>query len=336
MPNGYPRHRKDPMVAATEPRLYCVGGSLAPGDAEVDLVAPDGAPPGPWTAESGYRWCERIAASHHENFPVASRFLPTHLRPHVAAIYAFARTADDFADEPRFEGRRTQSLDAWEALLEGCYHREVQHPVFIALRDTVRAHNIPIGPLQALLTSFRMDLVKHRYGTFRELLDLCAHSANPVGQLVLLVHGHREPELHRFSDEVCSALQLANFLQDLSVDIPRGRVYLPVEDLEHFGVRTEDLLAQRPTRELAELLHFEIARVRAMFHRGRPLVRKVSPGLSMELDATWRGGMAILDRVEALGASTLVTRPTLGRGDMAGIAARSLVSFGRRFLRGDA
>ncbi|MBK8240656.1 MAG: squalene synthase HpnC [Deltaproteobacteria bacterium] len=324
------------MVAATEPRLYSVGVSLAPGDAEVEVAPPDGAPPGPWTVASGYHWCERVAASHDENFPVASRFLPAYLRPHVAAIYAFARTADDFADEPRFEGRRAQSLDAWEALLEDCYRREVQHPVFIALRDTVRAHHIPIGPLRALLTAFRMDLVKHRYGTFGELLELCANSANPVGELVLLVHGHREPELHRFSDAICSALQLANFLQDLSVDIPRGRFYLPVEDLEHFGVRTEDLEARRPTRELDELVRFEIARVRAMFHRGRPLVRKVSPGLQMELDATWRGGMAILDRVEALGANTLVTRPTLGRGDMAGIAARSLLSFARRFLRGDA
>ena len=323
------------MFAATEPRLYCVGASLAPGDVEGDVASPDGAPPGPWTAASGYRWCERIASSHEENFPVASHFLPAHLRRHVAAIYAFARTADDFADEPRFEGRRRQSLDAWEAMLEACYHREVQHPVFMALRDTARTHNIPIGPLRALITAFRMDLIKHRYGTFAELMDLCAHSANPVGQLVLLVHGHREPELHRFSDEICSALQLANFLQDLSVDIPRGRFYLPVEDLEHFGVRTEDLVARRLTQEFRELMHFEIARVRAMFHRGRPLIRKVSPGLSMELDATWRGGMAILDRVEASEATSLATRPTLDRRDMAGIAARSLLSFGRRFLRGE-
>ncbi len=324
------------MVAATEPRLYCVPVAIAQDDTSDKFAPPDGAPPGPWTVAAGYRWCERMASSHYENFPVASKFLPPHLRPHVAAIYAFARTADDFADEPRFEGRRSQALGAWESLLESCYHREVQHPVFIALRDTVRRHNIPIGPLRALLTAFRMDLTKHRYATFSELLGYCSHSANPVGQLVLFVHGHREPELHRFSDEICSALQVTNFLQDLSVDIPRGRVYIPAEDLVHFGVGHDDLLGRRPTEEFRELMQYEVARVRAMFHRGRPLIRRVSPGLSMELDATWRGGMAILQRIEDLDYTTLTVRPTLEKRDMAGIALRSLFAFGRRFLRGEA
>jgi len=324
------------MVAATEPRLYCVPPHVAQDDTSDKFAPPDGAPPGPWTIAAGYRWCERMASSHYENFPVASKFLPPHLRPHVAAIYAFARTADDFADEPRFEGRRSQALGAWESLLENCYHREVQHPVFIALRDTVRRHNIPIGPLRALLTAFRMDLTKHRYATFSELIGYCTHSANPVGQLVLFVHGHHEPALHRFSDEICSALQIANFLQDLSVDIPRGRVYIPADDLVHFGVSYDDMLGRRVTEEFRELMHYEVARVRAMFHRGRPLIRKVSPGLSMELDATWRGGMAILQRIEDLEYSTLTVRPTLEKRDMAGIALRSLFAFGRRFLRGEA
>ena len=324
------------MVSATEPRLYCVPPEPTTDDQSAGFAPPDGAPPGPWTTESGYRFCERMAASHYENFPVASKFLPAHLRPHVAAIYAFARTADDFADEPRFEGRRSHALAAWEQLLETCYHRDVQHPVFIALRDTVRRDNIPIGPLKALLTAFRMDLTKHRYATFGELLHYCTHSANPVGQLVLFVHGHREPELHRFSDEICSALQIANFLQDLSIDVPRGRIYVPEEDLLHFGVGHEDLLARRETEEYVELMRFEVARVRAMFYRGRPLIRRVSPGLSMELDATWRGGMAILQRIEDQGYATLAHRPVLEKRDMAGIAIRSLFAFGRRFLRGEA
>jgi hydroxysqualene synthase len=321
---------------ATEPRLYCVPELPQTDDTSENFSPPDGAPPGPWTVETGYRWCERMASSHYENFPVASKFLPAHLRPHVAAIYAFARTADDFADEPRFEGRRNAALAGWEQLLETCYHRDVQHPVFIALRDTVRRHNIPIGPLRALLTAFRMDLTKHRYTTIGELLHYCVHSANPVGQLVLYVHGHREPELHRFSDEICSALQIANFLQDLSVDLPRGRCYLPEEDLLHFGVSHEDLLAQRATEEFKELMRFEVARVRSMFYRGRPLIRRVSPGLSMELEATWRGGMAILQRIEDRGFVTLDYRPTLDKSDMAGIAIRSLFAFGRRFIRGEA
>ncbi len=157
-----------------------------------------------------------------------------------------------------------------------------------------------------------------------------------MGQLVLFVHGHRDPALHRFSDEICSALQIANFLQDLSVDIPRGRIYLPEEDLVHFGVDPEDLLAGRSTEQFRELMEFSVSRVRSMFHRGRPLIRQVSPGLSMELEATWRGGMAVLQRIEDHGFETLDFRPTLEKRDMAGIAARSLYSFGRRFLRGEA
>ncbi len=324
------------MVTATEPRLYAVPAPSPEQDKTGRFNPPDGAPPGPWSRDNAYRWCERMAESHYENFPVASRFLPSHLRPHVAAIYAFARSADDFADEPRYEGRRRDALDGWEQLLEACYHREVEHPVFTALRDTVRRHNIPIGPLKALLTAFRMDLTKKRYSTFNELLAYCEHSANPVGQLVLYIHGYREPGLHRFSNQICSALQIANFLQDLSVDIPRGRIYIPEEDLVHFAVRHEDLFAHRATEELRECMCYQVARTRALFHRGYPLIRKVSPGLSMELEATWRGGMAILQRVEDLGYETINQRPTLERRDFAGIALRSMFSFGRRFIKGEA
>ncbi|MBK8266476.1 MAG: squalene synthase HpnC [Nannocystis sp.] len=316
-------------IRATEPRLY--GASARDADTP-ELVAPDGAPPGPWTVESSYRFCERMAAAHDENFPVASRFLPDHLRRSVTALYAFARSADDFADEPRYEGRRVEALDAWQGLLEGCYHREVQHPVFTALRDTVRTHEIPITPFMALLTASRIDLTTRRYATFSELRRYCALAANPIGQLVLHIHGYHEPHLHRLSDEICAALQITNFLQDLSVDVPRGRFYLPEEDLIHFGVTRDDLLAGISTRAFKELMAFSVARARALFLRGRPLIRQVSPGLSMELDATWRGGMSILQRIEALDDELLRRRPTLSRRDMAEITSRSLFSFGRRLV----
>ena len=321
------------MVSATKPDLYAV--PMPSGADGRDLPAPDGAPPGPWTLETAYRYCERMATTHYENFPVASRFLPAHLRPHVYAIYAFARTADDFADEPRFAGRRREALDQWETLLETAYHQDIQHPVFLALRDTVRRHNIPIGPLKALLTAFRMDLTKHRYGSFAEVRHYCEHSANPVGQLVLYVHGHREPELHRFSDDICTALQIANFLQDLSVDLPRGRIYIPEEDLIHFGVNHEQLNGGRYTADFKDMMAFEVARTRTLFLRGKPLIRRLSPGLSMEIDATWRGGMRILDRIESLDFEVLHQRPKLDKRDVADIAMRSLFSFGRRFLRGE-
>jgi squalene synthase HpnC len=320
------------MITGVEPKLYCVPASAS----QQAIDAPDGAPSGPWTLESAYRYCERMAASHYENFPVASRFLPAHLRKHIAAIYAYARTADDFADEPRFEGRRRAALDAWDALLEACYHRDLEHPVFLALRDTVRRFSIPIGPLKALLNAFRTDLSKHDYTSFGELLGYCTNSANPVGQLVLFVNGYREPRLHRYADEICSALQLANFLQDLSVDLPRGRCYLPKEDLVFFGVTREDLDAGNVTPEFKELMRFSVSRVRTMFVRGYPLMRHVAPGLSMELEATWRGGMRILDHVEELDYEVLRLRPKLDKRDVADIAVRSLFAFGRRWLRGDA
>ncbi len=302
--------------------------------ADLAAWAPDDAPAGPWNLEGSYRYCERMAKAHYENFPVASRFVPGELRRHVWAVYAFARTADDFSDEPRFDGRRRVSLDRWERLLDLAYREDVDHPVFLALRDTVRKHQIPLAPFKALLTAFRMDLTQRDFSTFAELRKYCEYSANPVGQLVLYVHGHREPDLHRFSNEICTALQLANMLQDLSVDIPRGRNYLPIEDLVHFGVRGSDLEAGRHTPEFKELMRHAVARTRAMFLRGQPLVRRVGASLSVELDATWRGGMRILDRIESLDYEVLDNRPTLERRDVADIAMRSLLGFGRRMLIG--
>ncbi len=321
---------------ASTPRLFAVPPMADAHDMLDNLPpAPDGAPPGPWSKEAAYRYCERLATSHYENFPVASRFVPAPLRPHVWAIYAFARTADDFSDEPRFEGRRREALEAWERYLETAYHRDIDHPIFLALRDAVRRHNIPLGPLKSLITAFRMDLTKHRYASFAELRNYCEHSADPVGQLLLYVHGHRQPELHRFSGEICSALQIANFLQDLSVDTPRGRCYLPQEDLVHFGVTFEQLEAGRHTPEFRELMRFSVARVRTMFLRGQPLIRKVSPGLSLELEATWRGGMKILDLIEDRNYEVLDFRPTLHKRDVVDVAGRSLLSFGQRFFRGE-
>jgi phytoene/squalene synthetase len=157
-----------------------------------------------------------------------------------------------------------------------------------------------------------------------------------VGQLVLYIHGHHEPELHRFSDEICTALQIANFLQDVSVDTPKGRCYLPEEDLVHFGVSFADIQAAKSTPEFKDLMRYSVARTRAIFERGRPLIRRVSPGLSMELEATWRGGMRILDRIEEIDFDVLHRRPTLDKRDFADIALRSLFSFGRRFIRGEA
>ncbi|MCA9713411.1 MAG: squalene synthase HpnC [Myxococcales bacterium] len=313
------------------PRIHLVEGD----DPARDGPYPDGARRGGWSLEDSYAYCERLASAHYENFPVASRFVPAPLRPHVTAVYAFARTADDFADEPRYEGRRVEALNEWEQLLERSYHEEAEHPVFIALRDTVRRHDIPITPFQCLLTGFRMDVGRRRYRTFDELRRYCSKSAEPVGRIVLEIHGYHDPGLHRFSDDLCAALQITNMLQDVGVDVVRGQHYLPDEDLVYFGVREQDLVAKRATPAFRELMAFSVARARSMFMRGKPLIRRVSAGLSMELEATWRGGVAILDRIEAVDYDVLRERPKLERLDVAGIAVRSLLSYGRRFIRGE-
>ena len=322
---------------ATEPRLYCVPLPTSdtthrdPLTAIIDLVEDDG----PWTSLSAFRYCERIAASHYENFPVASRFLPARLRPHIAAVYAFARTADDFTDEPQFANIRQEALARWEQLLEQCYHQEAIHPIFIALRQTIREHKIPIAHFRDLLTGFRMDLTTPSYGTFQQLRHYCSFAANPIGRLVLGIHGYQTPDLHRYSDEICTALQLTNILQDLSVDLQQGKFYLPEEDLLHFGISRQELVEQHHSRAFKELLAFSIARVRSLFTRGRPLLRQVSSGLSLELEACCRGGLAILTCIEQRNYEVLNYRPVLANLELTGIALRSLFAFGRRFLRSD-
>jgi hydroxysqualene synthase len=295
------------------------------------VVAPNPAvPPGPapaperlWSTEDAFAYCERMAREHAENFPVASRFVPAHLRPYVWAIYAFARSADDYADEPRYAGRRHDLLDDWEARLEAAYHGDADHPVFVALRDTVERRDIPISPLRDLLTAFRMDLATARYPTFETLRNYCTHSAHPVGRLVLYVFDYRDADLQRFSDDLCFGLQLANFLQDVGRDLARGRIYLPGEDLAHFGVGEADLAEGRVTPAFRDLMRFQVARARSYFLRGRPLLDKVGRDLGFELHLIWHGGWTILDKIEAVGYDVFRRRPSLSGADKLGMVARS-------------
>ncbi|MSP62441.1 MAG: squalene synthase HpnC [Myxococcales bacterium] len=264
-----------------------------------------------------------MAREHYENFPVASRFVPAHLRPHVWAIYAFARQADDFADEPRYAGRRQEALADWEDKLEACFHGEADHPIFVALRETVERRDLPISPLRDLLTAFRMDLAVQRYPTFEALRSYCAHSAHPVGRLVLYVFDYRDANLHRYADDLCTALQLTNFLQDIGRDLARGRIYIPGEDLSHFGVTEADLAAGKVTPAFHDLMRFQVARARSLFERGRPLAEKVGRDLGFELHLIWRGGMTILDKIEAVGYDVFRRRPELTRADKLSMVARS-------------
>jgi len=280
-------------------------------------------PPGPWSVERAYKYCEDFARAHTERFPVASRLVPAEMRPHLIALYAFARSADDFADEPEYEGRRIEALDRWQEELDRCYHGEADHPVFIALADTIERRDLPLPPLGDMLTAFRMDLDVTRYATFTALRGYTALSADPVGRLLLSLFGYRQPELFRFADEISTALQLTNFWQDVAVDTARGHVYIPAEDLHFFGLTEADLRALKPSRAMRDLIRFQVARTRALYERGRPLIDRLGSDLRLELTLIWLIGTAILDKIESVDYDVFTKRPEISRRDKAKVMARA-------------
>jgi len=280
-------------------------------------------PPGPWSVERSYQYCEEFARAHTESFPVASRLVPAEIRPHLVALYAFARSADDFADEPQYEGRRTEALDRWEDELSRCTHGEATHPVFVALADTIEKRDLPIPPLDDMLTAFRMDLDVRRYSTFQSLRGYTAKSADPVGRLLLSLFGYRQPELFRFADELSTALQLTNFWQDVAADAARNHIYIPADDLHFFGVTEADIKSLKPTTRLRDLIRFEVARTRGLYERGRPLLERLCNDLRLELTLIWLIGVAILDKIEGADFDVFTKRPTIKPRDKAVIMAKA-------------
>jgi hydroxysqualene synthase len=280
-------------------------------------------PAGPWTVERAYHYCEDFARAHHENFPVATRFVPSALRPHVIALYAFARAADDFTDEPQYDGHRTEALDAWQEELHRCFHGEPRHPVFAALHDTIQKRALPMPPFEDLLSAFRADLEVTRYATFSSLRAYTARSAEPVGRLLLALFGYHSPEFTKFADEICTALQLTNTLQDVASDAARDHIYIPGEDLHYFGVSEADLKSLRFSPPVRDLIRFEVARTRSLFERGRPLLGKLGHDFKFELALIWLAGMAILDKIEEADFDVFTHRPVIGKRDKAKIFARA-------------
>ncbi len=270
------------------------------------------------------RYCEAFARAHHENFPVASRFLPVRLRPHVLALYAFARTADDLTDEPALRGREEAELDRWEDLLHRCYHGRAEHPVFVALSDTAAKFELPITPLVDLLSGFRMDLRVHHYATWQDLMSYVDLAAKPVGRLLLYVFGYRDAEHHRFGEDLSTALALTGFWQDIGRDLERDRIYIPIEDLRHFGVTENELHSRRATPNLASLVRYECMRTRALYERARPLLDKIDRNLSVEMGLIWQGGTRALDRVAARANDPFTARAKLSVLDKARALARAL------------
>jgi squalene synthase HpnC len=264
-----------------------------------------------FTLEDAYAHCEQRARAHYENFPVGL-FVPKAKRRHVHALYAFARVADDFADEKRYEGFRQRKLDDWAARLHAAYEGRADGPIFVALSDTVRRLDVPKSLLLDLLSAFRQDVVKSRYETWDELLDYCRRSANPIGRLVLLSFGYRDERLAALSDHVCTALQLANHWQDVAVDLSKDRIYIPLELSRGSGVSEDDLRSGRMTESFRALMTELVARTRELFGRGRPLCDAVGRDLRFELRLTWLGGSSILDGIEAAGFDVFRRRPSHG------------------------
>lgn len=268
-------------------------------------------------------YCERLARTHYENFSVATWFLPRRLQPHFYSVYAYCRISDDLGDEVGDPHLSLQLLDEWEAELDGCYLGSARHPVFVALAQTIRACEIPKDPFANLLRAFRQDQTTPRYQSFEDLLGYCVNSANPVGRLVLYACGYRDAERQELSDFTCTALQLANFWQDVAVDYGKGRIYLPLNDMSRFGVSEQTIALRGATPEFLRLMEFQVERAREWFERGLPLVEKVDRELAIDIELFSRGGQEILNAIERQNFDVLRRRPAISKPRKLALVARA-------------
>ncbi len=281
--------------------------------------------------EEAQQYCRELAESHYENFHVASWFLPKRLRPHFHSIYAYCRISDDLGDEVPSQAQALALLDVWQQQLDACYRGEAKHPVFVALRETIRVCDIPKQPFDDLLTAFRQDQTVTRYASMNDLLGYCRNSANPVGQLVLYACGYRDAERFALSDDTCSALQLANFWQDVREDFGRGRIYIPQDAMAAAGVDEAVIASGVATSAFRTLLGEQIVYTRAMFARGAKLIGMVDRELAVDLDLFTRGGLEILRAVEARQCDVLSARPTISKPRKAMLLLHALAG---RFVPG--
>src|SRR5215467_6635668 len=276
-------------------------------------------------------YCERLARTHYENFSVATWLLPKKLRQHFYNVYAYCRISDDLGDEVGNPQQSLEMLAQWERELDACYAASPRHPVFVALKETVGQFGIPKHEFSDLLTAFRQDQTITRFETFEDVLGYCHYSANPVGHLVLYLCGYRDAERQHLSDFTCTALQLANFWQDVSVDYEKGRIYLPLEDLRRFGVTEEQIATKQNTPAFCSMMKFEVERARDWFHRGLPLVAKVDRDLAIDLDLFSRGGLEIINAIEKQGYAVLGDRPAISKSRKLALVAHAAMAklFGR-------
>ncbi|MGO8718914.1 MAG: squalene synthase HpnC [Acidobacteriaceae bacterium] len=277
------------------------------------------------TLAEAQTYCRELAESHYENFHVATWFLPKRLRPHFQSIYAYCRISDDLGDEVGDAQQSLALLDFWNGELDACYRGVTRHPVFVALAETIRVCNIPKEPFAALLAAFRQDQTVTRYGTMQDLFGYCRNSANPVGHLVLYACGYREPELFTLSDFTCTALQLANFWQDVREDYLRHRIYLPLEDMERFGVGEEQIRDRCFTAEFRRLMEYEVAYAQKLFDAGMPLLGRVDQEMAVDLALFSRGGQEILRAIAKQDYDVLRSRPVISKPRKAALLLRAFL-----------
>ncbi len=309
----------------TQSELIARGWAALPPGYRIPDVAP--------TLEEARAYCRHLAETHYENFHVASWFLPRALRPHFHSIYAYCRISDDLGDEVPDRAQALALLDLWGRELDACYEGRARHPVFVALHETIRACSIPKEPFADLLVAFRQDQAVTRFETMTDVLAYCHYSANPVGRLVLYACGEVSEENFRLSDATCSALQLANFWQDVRVDWTKDRVYIPQGDMRRFGVSDDTIRSGRVTPEFRALMRYEVDATRAMFAEGLPLIGRVSRELALDLDLFSRGGLEILRAIERQGYDVLSARPAISKGTKLQLALRALTGKMLPFVR---
>jgi squalene synthase HpnC len=304
-------------VTTTDPRTAhaALGWSRLPAAYAIPPSAP--------SLDEAQEYCRRLARTHYENFSVATWFLPSKLRQDFLNVYAYCRISDDLGDEVGDATAALALLDEWQEQLNACYAGNPRHPVFVALKETVRKFDIPKHEFSDLLIAFRQDQTVTRFPTFDDVLAYCRYSANPVGHLVLYLCGYRDAERQQLSDYTCTALQLANFWQDVTVDYGKGRIYLPLEDLKRYDVTEQDIQQNRNTPAFCEMMKFEVERAREWFYRGLPLVSKVDNALAVDLELFTRGGQEILNAIERQGFAVLGRRPVISKPRKLALVARA-------------
>lgn len=275
------------------------------------------------TLAEAQEYCRKLARSHYENFSVATWFLPERLRQHFCNVYSYCRISDDLGDEVGNPTASLELLDQWETELNACYAGNPRHAVFVALSETIQKFDIPKQPFSDLLKAFRQDQTITRFPTFQDVLNYCRYSANPVGHLVLYLCGYRDAERQKFSDFTCTALQLANFWQDVTPDYAKGRVYIPLEDLQKFGISEADIAGEKNSAAFCEMMRFEVTRAREWFERGLPLVKQVDKELAVDIELFSRGGQEILNAIEKQKFAVLGNRPSISKPRKLALVARA-------------